>query len=409
MQAKKVPGERPMGAERTGRREEGFSLRGRHVTGERRRSHALDAARQLGNATASVVALGAVSDAVLIADRRGVVVFANPAWHALTGHPTNARHVIDEPSDQSLVGCAVRDLVEPASAVRDIVLALRREPSWRGPLGLRNATGRVIPVDLTVTPSIEVEPHASHFVLVARRHDSAMRTPARVVDTAARLASELAHDFNNQISVVLNYTFILLRQLASDSPLREHVPAMQAAAWRASQVAQELLAFGGPRLTEPEVLELPSVLANLEQLLRHTQDARIEIDLRLSPVLWRVRARLTHLEWLLLELALHAQRTLGHVERWSVEADNEEPAALERHVIVRVRAMPATHADAWSRNARGQALAGRGLPESPNDMPGAQLTLTHLRATLSHTRDEDGHIAYALRLPADRQAGDPPR
>jgi signal transduction histidine kinase len=55
-----------------------------------------------------------------------------------------------------------------------------------------------------------------------------------------RVASEIAHDFNNQIAVILNYTFVLLRQMPADSPLKAHVSEMQAAAWRASQIAQAI-------------------------------------------------------------------------------------------------------------------------------------------------------------------------
>lgn len=399
-----------MGAERTQSRTDWTVPRERRITGERRRSAALEAARQLGSATASVVALGAVRDAVLITDRRGIVVFANAAFRALlvpSTHGTPETASLRATSDDSLLGRPVREILEPASQVREILLALRREPSWQGPIGLRAEDGRLVPIELTVTPSVEAEPHASHFVLVARRHEDSARPPSRALDTAARLASELAHDFNNQISVVLNYTFILLRQLSSDSPLREHIAEMQSAAWRTSQVAQELLSFGGPRTTEAEVLELPGVLASLSQLLCGTQSDRIEVDMRLSPVLWRVHARLAHVEWSLLEIALHARRTVGDVERWIVDAWNEETDATGRRVVVQVRAMARPHLDAWTRGAPRYALSMRTIPESPKDMPGVQLALADTRIALTYTRDESGGIAYALHLPAEKIAHAP--
>ncbi|HEX2675635.1 MAG TPA: PAS domain-containing protein [Polyangiales bacterium] len=338
-----------------------------------------------------MVALGVVRDAVLICDRRGNVVFTNPAFDKLSAY-----------RDASLIGKPVVEVLEPPTAAREILDVLRHEPQWQGELGIRQRTGRVIPVDLTVAPAIEIEPHASHFVLVARRAESSTTSPSALLETIGHLAAEVAHDFNNQISVVLNYTFILLRQLGNESPLKQHVPQMQEAAWHASQVAQELLAFGGPRLTEPEPLDLNAVLERLQDLFRHTLREPVLLETRPSPVLWQTRARLPHIEWMLLELALHARRALGGVERWLVETGNEETdedgQAKHRSVVLYARAWPARDKTEATFNS---ALGGRGLPEDPRAMPGVELALTHCGGTLTCTRETDGGISYCLRLPAE--------
>ncbi len=374
--------------------------RDRRKTGERKRAPALEAASQLGHSAASIVALQAVSEAVVITDRNGVIVFANPAFRALCGSTSESVH--------PLMGRRMVELLEPDHTVRDVVDALRHEPTWCGSLLLRHESGRQVPIDLRVERSIDIEPHTSHFVLIAKRTAPAATEPKNLLDAVGRLASEVAHDFNNQIAVVLNYTFILLRQLEDDSPLKEHVPQMQAAAWRASEVAQELLAFGRPRLTDLEDLDLNAIVANLEALLRHAlQEELVVIEFQAAPALWPVRARLPHLEWLLIELALHARRTLGNVTQVRIETRNVQNTkspgsatdnATGREVLLLVHAWPG-HEDT-SGMFRNGGLLGRSLPEDPSTMPGVEVALTHSNGTLTSTRGADGNISYCLRLPA---------
>jgi PAS domain-containing protein len=210
------------------------------------------AERPSDRSTPSVVifqaALSAVSDRIIVVDRAGTIVYANPAAEALVGHSSlQGRRLADV--------CRIR-----RRTLSTIWRALAAGGRWDGRLP-EEAASPLRDKDMTVRRVASEADGDDYFCLVLHADgrapsrepelDRASGAPARrargvtaeAVCALQRMASEIAHDVNNQIAVVLNYTFVLLRQMPDDSPLKVHVAEMQAAAWRASRVAQTIRAL----------------------------------------------------------------------------------------------------------------------------------------------------------------------
>ena len=199
--------------------------------------------REAPSTSAYLAALGAATDGVLVVDRAGVIVYANPAAESFFGG--------DKPrEDDSLVGQSIADLGDvDHRTFCSIGRELEDTPRWRGRLSLR-ASAPDTDVTIEHLRASADEPEQLCIVLhgAARRAETRTETEESATEHAQstqpsklqRFTSEIAHDFNNQIAVILNYTFVLLRHMPADSPLKAHVAEMQAAAWRASQVAQAI-------------------------------------------------------------------------------------------------------------------------------------------------------------------------
>lgn len=200
----------------------------------RRRSASFEA--ESLSTSACLAALGAATDGILLINRAGVVVYGNPAAEAFF-------------SDTRLSGQFFADICTvDKRTLSGIWRGLHREGTWRGNLALRSKAP-----ELEVTVKRVNDGGSEKFCVVlhgAGRAVEASSEPAaagakrplrgELQSALQRVASEIAHDFNNQIAVVLNYTFVLLKQMPAESPLKAHVSEMQAAAWRASQIAQAI-------------------------------------------------------------------------------------------------------------------------------------------------------------------------
>jgi nitrogen-specific signal transduction histidine kinase len=322
---------------------------------------------------AYAAALDVTSDAVAIIDRTGRIAHANQATEALlgTGNLTG----------RSLAHFCALD----ARELRDIVRGLRARKAWSGRLGLQTPNGcRHIQVSLR--PVARAQGRAHHFCVGIK--------PLREAETAlaavGRVAGEMAHDFNNQIAVVLNYSFILLRQLPQTSPLREHVAEMQNAAWHASDLASDMLQFAGPRNTETDTVDLNALLESARALLDHALPEAVHIERLFAADLWPVRGRRAHLEWLLLEIVSRLRSALGSIAYCSITTRNREEAGT-RSVVLQLEALPgATRLAASGCVRRSERRPGAG---------GAELALTHVCGELSTQALPDGGLRYCVSFP----------
>jgi signal transduction histidine kinase len=127
------------------------------------------------------------------------------------------------------------------------------------------------------------------------------------LEAVGRLAGELAHDINNQLSAALNYVFVLQRRLGKTDGLASHLDELHGAAWHAATLADSLKLMARRRSTETESLDLHDIVSTLAPLLRHLMsDARIEFQLDCA--VHHLHAPRAYIEQMVVMLALSAIR-----------------------------------------------------------------------------------------------------
>src|SRR5437660_6505729 len=87
------------------------------------------------------------------------------------------------------------------------------------------------------------------------------------MEAFGQLAGGVAHDFNNFLTTILGYSDLLLGEGQIKGTLADHVTEIRAAAGRASALTQQLLAFSRRQPLEPAIVEVNSIIRNLERSL----------------------------------------------------------------------------------------------------------------------------------------------
>jgi signal transduction histidine kinase len=126
------------------------------------------------------------------------------------------------------------------------------------------------------------------------------------LEALGRMAGSVAHDFNNMISVISGYAEMLKLSLPDGAPLRDHVEAIHAAAGRAAEITQELLAFSRSEPAHLQVLDLNEVIRGVAGMLRHLAGQDVELELQLYDRPVKILAGKSQLEQILVNLALNA-------------------------------------------------------------------------------------------------------
>jgi CheY-like chemotaxis protein len=142
------------------------------------------------------------------------------------------------------------------------------------------------------------------------------------MEFVGRLAGGVAHDFNNLLTVISGYGQLLKERLETDSPLQAYCEEVLQAGERAAGLTRQLLAFSRRQIVVPQVLDLNSVVADVEKML--TRLIREDIELVTVPQhdLGRVKADRGQMEQVLVNLAVNARDAMPQGGKLTIQTAN---------------------------------------------------------------------------------------
>ncbi|MGB9628235.1 MAG: GAF domain-containing protein, partial [Thermodesulfobacteriota bacterium] len=157
------------------------------------------------------------------------------------------------------------------------------------------------------------------------------------MEAIGRLAGGVAHDFNNILSIIKGYTQLLMLDIKEGDPKREGLNEINQAVDRAVAMTRQLLAFSRKQILEMRVLDLNSVIRNLEKMLRRMIGEDIELRTILSEDIGRIEADPGQIEQVIMNLAVNARDAMPYGGKFTIETANvdldEEYA--KRHMDVK--------------------------------------------------------------------------
>jgi CheY-like chemotaxis protein len=136
------------------------------------------------------------------------------------------------------------------------------------------------------------------------------------------LTGGVAHDFNNLLMVISGYTEVLLENTEGNNPLRPKVEAIQQAADRATTVTRQLLAFSRKQLLELKVVDVNSIVSDMERLLRPLIGENIELITKLAADLGRTRADAGQIEQVIMNLVVNSKDAMPNGGKITISTAN---------------------------------------------------------------------------------------
>jgi PAS domain S-box-containing protein len=144
------------------------------------------------------------------------------------------------------------------------------------------------------------------------------------VEAIGRLAGGIAHDFNNLLTVIKGYSELSRVGLKEGDTLRGNIDEIQNAAERAASLTRQLLAFSRRQIMEMKVLDLNTLLRDLEKMLRRIISENIEMVIQLAEDLGWVRADVGQIEQVILNLVVNAKDSMPSGGKLTIETANVE-------------------------------------------------------------------------------------
>jgi CheY-like chemotaxis protein len=135
----------------------------------------------------------------------------------------------------------------------------------------------------------------------------------------------------------MNYAQFLYDGFPEDAGGREDAKQIMKASERGAALIRQLLAFSRKQMQRLDVLDLNEIIANLEKMLRRLMGEDIALHLKLDPALGKVKADVSQIEQVLMNLVVNARDAMPGggtltIETTNVDLDEEYS---RRHADVR--------------------------------------------------------------------------
>jgi len=276
--------------------------------------------------------LEAAHDAIITVDHDLNIREFNPAAERMFGHTRT-----------NILGRPVGLLLPPPERPLQLAAFKRYVTTGEGPLADRQiemtamrADGTEFPVELTVSRLGGASVTGFIRDITERRALEERLRQSQKLEAIGRLASGVAHDFNNILMSILGSADLLLVGLAPDDPSSSEAMEIRESVRRGAALTRQLLAFSRRQATRRRLLELNEVISGMDTMLRRLVGPEIEFEAITSTDPTKVVADPGQLEQVVLNLVVNARdampdggRLTVAVREIDIEAGSELLADVE--------------------------------------------------------------------------------
>jgi len=271
--------------------------------------------------------LRSIGEGVIATNTEGEIVFMNPVAEQLTGWQGKEAHgrllmdVLD-----------LRDEATGAPAENPILDVVAGQPlSPAGPqrgFKLRSRDGVTTTVEIAAFENRADEKLGAILALrdISGRRDLESRImQSQRMEAIANLAAGLAHDFNNQLTVILGCAEELCESLANGA--RDRALEIRHAGSLATSITRQLLTLSRRETVRPEPLNIDEVVVEMQPAITCALGKMRTLVTALGSKRDRARADRGQLKQVLLNLALNARDAMPHGGELRIETSHTDVVA----------------------------------------------------------------------------------
>lgn len=253
------------------------------------------------------------------ADMEGRFLDVNPALVKMLGYDVATELLAADPQrDVFLDPVQARRLKELGESQRSFE---GLEFEWK-----RRDNSSIV-VRLSGRPVVNREGRVVSFEVMAenvteRRALEEQLRHAQKMEAIGRLAGGVAHDFNNLLMVIIGYTELLRENLPKDGDQRGYADAVWNAGKKATLLTSQLLAFSRKQVMSPRMLDLNSVLQEVDRMLPRLIGEDVQLSILQGAGLATVKADPGQMEQVIMNLCVNARDAMPRGGRLSIETAN---------------------------------------------------------------------------------------
>lgn len=260
------------------------------------------------------------NEAVVITDSQGMIQYANPSFTRLTGY-----------SFEEVVGKRPSMLKSGAhddAFFQAIWKEIAAGRPWQGRVVNKRRDGVCYPAMLTISPIKNEMGEITHFVgsqqdLREYEHLEEQFHQAQKMEALGTLVGGIAHDFNNSLAGITGHAF-LAKELVHDARAAERLESIEALAYRAAGMIQQLLAFSRRDVKSMNPMVISSFLKEAIKMHEVSIPENIRLINNVANSQMQVRGDINQLQQVVMNLLNNARDAVGDVHDPEIAIGLEE-------------------------------------------------------------------------------------
>jgi PAS domain S-box-containing protein len=252
---------------------------------------------------------------VVILDPSGRVTYSSPSATRILGYVISDKLGISvreliHPEDQGTYEAALADLLQAPGSFRTLEIRVMHsdgtprllEAISQNALDVPGVHGIVVNArDITERRQAEIE----------RQTMESKIQQAQKLESLGVLAGGIAHDFNNMLMGIMGHAGLALMEVPADNPLRRRLYQIEAAATRAAELTNQLLAYSGRGKFQVEPLSLSRLVDEMEDLLETVISKKASLEHHYAPNLPLIDGDAAQIRQVIMNLMTNASDALG--------------------------------------------------------------------------------------------------
>jgi len=257
------------------------------------------------------VAVEQSTEAIMITDVDGVILYVNAAFEGTTGY-----------SSEETVGRRP-DFLKSGKHNSEFYGKLWKTISsgktWEGRFTNRNKEGNLFEVEAVIYPIRDIDDKVLNYVAISRdiTQEAAIEKHLRQqqkMNAVGELAGGVSHDFNNILTAILGYVALCMNTVDEDSKTYKYLSEIVKAGDRATKLVRQILTFSRQEEQQFHSLELQPIIEDSLSLVQTTMRKNIKLVQEVDPQCGAILGDTTQLQQIMINLCTNAAHALGKEE-----------------------------------------------------------------------------------------------
>lgn len=275
---------------------------------------------------ASIIAK--LKDSCIVTDLDYKIIYVNEATKEIFGY--EKEELIGKTPDMF----NAEPLAE--SVQKEIYETISAGGVWEAAIRNKKKDGSVFMNEFRVSPLYDENGNLKYYIGIQRDATEKKRlelelNQAQKMEAVGTMAGGIAHDFNNLLTAIIGYSELLLAACEPGSLMRRDVEEIGRTARRAALLTRRLLSFSKRQVTQLSPVDITTVVAGLDKMLRRLLSENIEFRADLDSGLPRVSADAGQIEQVVVNLVLNSRDAMEGGGTLKVRTGSVELADSDCH------------------------------------------------------------------------------